>query len=384
MNAVFKYDVALSYAGEDRSYAADLARRLRRAGVSVFFDRHQAARLWGKELPEYLHRVYWEEARYCVMFVSKHYARKRWTIHERRAAQARAAGATDDYILPVRIDDTIIDGLSPGIAYQDVRQGMQKICDLLLTKLEKAEHDPTPVSQRQGGVARQGLARQGVFRRERATPKPPDRGVFDPGMGASSDKPNSSEQRARHRQGITLLALGGLVSMALVVVPLSSVRKKAASTARASSQPSVSSLESRNDVIPAPMSFAVPVSTPPRVATVERKSAGSLVSKSATEVQPSARRAVAPKQAKTELPKKPRTTSDDPQKKRSSEPCADPQRCSSSTPAVDKALREPAPRQAVPSSPGPPLNPASFVAQDEASSKPPLNLHELRSYEAKF
>lgn len=37
-NDSFKYDVALSFAGEDRKAAENLARALRSKGVSVFYD----------------------------------------------------------------------------------------------------------------------------------------------------------------------------------------------------------------------------------------------------------------------------------------------------------------------------------------------------------
>ena len=44
----FEFEVALSFAGEDRSYATQLASILRRRGVEVFFDEYQKHTLWGK------------------------------------------------------------------------------------------------------------------------------------------------------------------------------------------------------------------------------------------------------------------------------------------------------------------------------------------------
>ncbi|MBV9615265.1 MAG: TIR domain-containing protein, partial [Ktedonobacteraceae bacterium] len=53
----------------------------------------------------------------CVAFLSQHYATKLWTNHEREAAQARAFQENEEYILPIRLDDTSIPGLLPTVAY---------------------------------------------------------------------------------------------------------------------------------------------------------------------------------------------------------------------------------------------------------------------------
>ncbi len=40
-----EYDVAVSFAGEDRQYAEDLAKRLKRGGYRVFYDEFEQAQL---------------------------------------------------------------------------------------------------------------------------------------------------------------------------------------------------------------------------------------------------------------------------------------------------------------------------------------------------
>ncbi len=74
------YEIALSFAGEDRMYADALANALRSRGVKVFYDQHEKATLWGKNLYDYLSDLYQNKARYCVMFLSSHYATKLWTM----------------------------------------------------------------------------------------------------------------------------------------------------------------------------------------------------------------------------------------------------------------------------------------------------------------
>ena len=115
------YDVALSFAGEDRGYVERVASHLRDSGVRVFYDRYEEATLWGKDLYEHLDDVYQNEAKYVLMFASKHYARKVWPTHERRSAQARALREKGEYVLPARFDDTEIPGLRETVGYIDLR-----------------------------------------------------------------------------------------------------------------------------------------------------------------------------------------------------------------------------------------------------------------------
>ena len=81
------YDVALSFAGEDRSYAEALRTALKRRNVEVFYDSDEKANLWGQNLYTNLSELYQNRARFCVMFISKDYAAKLWTNHEREAIE---------------------------------------------------------------------------------------------------------------------------------------------------------------------------------------------------------------------------------------------------------------------------------------------------------
>jgi len=111
------YDVAISFAGEDRRHARSLADELVRRGVSVFYDEFERPRLWGRDLYTYLVDIYQNRACFCVAFLSKHYAKKLWASHERKAAQARAFQEQGEYLLPIRLDGTEIPGMLPTTGY---------------------------------------------------------------------------------------------------------------------------------------------------------------------------------------------------------------------------------------------------------------------------
>ena len=132
----YEYDVALSFAGEDRHYAEALAELLENNGHKPFYDKYELFQLWGKNLYTHLSSVYKDKAHYCVMFLSEHYARKLWTNHERANAQARAFEENEEYILPVRIDDTEIPGILPTVGYLDLRSmSINEIYQVLVEKL---------------------------------------------------------------------------------------------------------------------------------------------------------------------------------------------------------------------------------------------------------
>ncbi|UCH97431.1 MAG: TIR domain-containing protein [Candidatus Aminicenantes bacterium] len=138
----FEYDVALSFAGEDRTIARELANACLASGIRIFFDEFEVANLWGKDLYETLADIYQNRARYCIPILSAHYARKTWTNHERKNIQARALVDSDEYILPLRLDNTEIPGIRGTIAYLDLRQiDIKDVVTALRVKLDKKDEE---------------------------------------------------------------------------------------------------------------------------------------------------------------------------------------------------------------------------------------------------
>lgn len=132
-----KYDIVISFAGEDRAIAEDLAIRFKEKNISVFYDFYEEATLWGKDLYEYLSYIYSESAKYCLMIISANYEKKLWTNHERKSAQARAFREKSEYILPIKVDDTKIPGLHETVGYIKYNNNPEKIVDLTIMKLNQ-------------------------------------------------------------------------------------------------------------------------------------------------------------------------------------------------------------------------------------------------------
>ena len=134
----YEYDIAVSFAGENREIVDEYCRRLREAGVRVFYDQfeEEEANLWGKDLYDYFDKIYRKKARYCIIFISEFYATKVWPTKERRSAQARALIENEEYVLPVRLDDTEIPGIPPTIGHKDFRViGLEGLLKITLQKI---------------------------------------------------------------------------------------------------------------------------------------------------------------------------------------------------------------------------------------------------------
>ena len=132
----FEYDVGLSFAGEQRDFVQNFADELKAHGIRVFLDEYEKAGLWGKDLYAHLAEIYQNKCRYCILFASADYATKVWPNHELRSAQARAIEQKEEYILPVRVDDTKIPGLRDTIHYVDFNEiSLEELVQITLKKL---------------------------------------------------------------------------------------------------------------------------------------------------------------------------------------------------------------------------------------------------------
>ena len=114
---IYEYDVALSFAGEDRVFVEDCAEILRSLNINVFYDNYEKDVLLGKNLYSYLADVYQNRARFAVVFVSKYYKEKRWTKHELEYITARKFKQDEEYLLPIKLDETELDEISVTTGY---------------------------------------------------------------------------------------------------------------------------------------------------------------------------------------------------------------------------------------------------------------------------
>lgn len=144
---IYEFEIALSFAGEDRETAEKLFFALKKENISVFYDKDKQAELWGKNLFDELAEIYEHKAKYCVILISQHYKEKAWTNVEKKFAQARDLEDKGGYILPLKLDKTEIQGISKTIGYINYQEeGLENVIQLILKKLreesEKSGNSP--------------------------------------------------------------------------------------------------------------------------------------------------------------------------------------------------------------------------------------------------
>lgn len=130
------YQVALSFAGEQRDYVEKVAKLLEARSIAVFYDEFETVQLWGKDAVEAFHDVYSTRAKYVVMFISSDYVAKMWPGHESRSALSRMLKEKGEYILPVRFDDTTVPGLRDTIIYLEAsKYSPEKLSEVIANKI---------------------------------------------------------------------------------------------------------------------------------------------------------------------------------------------------------------------------------------------------------
>ncbi len=71
MSSNYKFEIALSFADENRPYVEKIAACLKSNGVEYFYDDDKKSEMWGKDLVEFFEDIYKNKAKFCVIFISK-------------------------------------------------------------------------------------------------------------------------------------------------------------------------------------------------------------------------------------------------------------------------------------------------------------------------
>ena len=111
-NDEYPWDVAVSFAGEDRTIVLEFVRKLEEKGIFPFYDFNHQAQLWGVDLQRKLADIYASDALYMVIFISQKYPEKDWTKFEFEIGKVAGQKRPETYILPIVIEDVPMVGLA--------------------------------------------------------------------------------------------------------------------------------------------------------------------------------------------------------------------------------------------------------------------------------
>ena len=160
----FDFDFAISFSGSYRSVAKELAEQLDVRGAAVFYYDSYRAHLLGKRLDHEFAWVFGAGTRFFVPIVSASYAERAWPQYEWTIARREAENRLEEFILPLRVDESLLVGLPDTVAYIDLRShSVNEVAALLIEKLESSMGAMDRIRGEQTWVAAFGLLIQDLL-----------------------------------------------------------------------------------------------------------------------------------------------------------------------------------------------------------------------------
>lgn len=124
-----EFDIAISFAGENRALAKHLAEQFATLDIPVFYDENFEANYLGMAWSKEFTRIFGSASRYVVCLLDKHHHEKIWPTFEREVFLPRVVKGE---VIPIYLDDTPIRGIPSdvvGIRFMDMSEGWQERAD---------------------------------------------------------------------------------------------------------------------------------------------------------------------------------------------------------------------------------------------------------------
>ncbi|MGB3467463.1 MAG: TIR domain-containing protein [Cyclobacteriaceae bacterium] len=139
MSKKIKYDVAISFAEEDDIIANAINTELQDLGLKTYYYKDETAENWGGNLFNILIDRYKERSKFSLVLISQHYVGKRWAEIERQLIQTVFRNGESGYMLPLRLDNTQLPGLTYNILHAKYKDNPKEIAEMVMKKIESAE-----------------------------------------------------------------------------------------------------------------------------------------------------------------------------------------------------------------------------------------------------
>lgn len=138
-----KFDVALTFAGEDRSFVEKLKECLESQGYSVFYDFDYQHDILGQDVEEYLKPIYSKECRYVVAVIGEMYGRKQWTELEYQNYRDRIGVGEVLFVRSMKVrhsftDETSGIGSLPYDPDEDLGKEARRVAEVISKRLENS------------------------------------------------------------------------------------------------------------------------------------------------------------------------------------------------------------------------------------------------------
>lgn len=107
-----EFEIAISFAGENRQLAKYIAELLESIDVSVFLDEHYEANYLGKAWSKEFERIFVDDSKYVICLLDIHHRDKIWPTFERDCFKKRVS---EGDIIPIFLDETLFVGIPSDI-----------------------------------------------------------------------------------------------------------------------------------------------------------------------------------------------------------------------------------------------------------------------------
>ncbi len=115
---MFEYDVGISYASEDDEYVSRVIKLLVDIyDLKVFFAPSEQRKMIGEDLLIFLNKVYKNECRYVVVFISENYLTKEYPRQEAAVIKLRQTTEKYKFIIPIVFGNSRLEWLSKDVDY---------------------------------------------------------------------------------------------------------------------------------------------------------------------------------------------------------------------------------------------------------------------------
>ncbi|MCB0669147.1 MAG: toll/interleukin-1 receptor domain-containing protein [Saprospiraceae bacterium] len=107
-----EFEVAISFAGENRKLAKYIASQLELIDVPVFFDEYYESNYLGKAWSKEFERIFVRDSRLVVCILDSNHKDKIWPTFERDCFKKRVPA---EDVIPIYLDDTVFVGIPDDI-----------------------------------------------------------------------------------------------------------------------------------------------------------------------------------------------------------------------------------------------------------------------------
>ena len=132
----YNIDFFISYAGEDREVADKLAALLNWRKAKVYYARYLKSELLGRDVKNEFKNAICDKTRFFIPLISRNYIHKDWPLYELIVAKNEETNRSEEFILPLRIDDSTTPHINPDIGYLSLEEEtLETIVDILMAKI---------------------------------------------------------------------------------------------------------------------------------------------------------------------------------------------------------------------------------------------------------